>query len=64
MNPNIQLVLQLLITNTNLLAQYSAVLQKALAEGRDVTEAELLAARTAAVGATGALLQGALPPAV
>lgn len=45
MNPNALLILQLLLQYSTQLAELGALLRKAAAEGRDVTDEEVLASR-------------------
>ena len=59
---NTLLVTQLLLASLTEAAKFSAILNAAAAEGRDVSDAEIAAMRAGAVAATDALAaQGTLP---
>lgn len=62
MNPNALLILQLLLQYSTQLAELGALLRKAAAEGRDVTDAEVLASRRSrdsAIAEAQAIIDGA-----
>ena len=59
---NAAIIVQLLITAIEHAAELSAVLGKANAEGRDVTDAEVAAVRAKAKAAVDALAAAVAPP--